>query len=141
MLKLITYYQCVVTTRLENYSIKSLENNEIFNLYIRVFDAIINLNYCLPEIKTKYKKMKNDAINYYYTITYNIFNSPNTAGKSFKALVSRCNTLLKIQDLSFEQQTAIKKLLKSCKELVKKFENKKSTYTSPSYYNPGDKLH
>ncbi len=128
-----------ITTRLENYTLKLLDNNEKFNLYILAIDTMINLNYCFPGITTKYKIMKNDAINYYYKETYNIFNSPGIPGKSYKALASRCNTLLRIQDLSSAQKTAIQNLLHECNKLVKQFEDKKYTFTSSSFANPWEK--
>lgn len=116
-----------VNNHLESYGSFLLTNNNKLEEYILCFDSIINLQYCFPEYKEKYKILKSEAIDYYYKETYYKFNNDFLPGKSYDDLASRCKALLKIQGISKEQQKNVESLLESCNKIIDE-DNKKNNY-------------
>ena len=99
-----------VSIRTRFFSNYDLTDNDTLKEFILYFDSIIDLPYCFPELREKYKKLKNDAIEYYY-------NETKSKGErlspfaDYEELASRCSALLQIKNLKPEQKQKIEKLL------------------------------
>lgn len=105
----------MINNIMKEFSIEMIYNNELFSEHILFCDSIINLKYCFPELKEKYKKLKNEIIDYYYKETnfkYDLF-VPN---KDYKMLASRYSALLQVSDLPADKRVKIESLLKDCNE-------------------------
>lgn len=113
------------------YNPVDLVDSEKFEEFITYFDSILNLQYCFPEYKEKFKEVKEEAVLYFYQRTKSIYENQFHT-KSYQNIADRCKAVLNVSNLSPEIEAESRRIYEECLNILQK-ETKKIKFIEDLY--------
>ena len=104
------------------YNPVDLVDADKFEEFLLYFDSILNLQYCFPEYKEKFKEVKEETVSYFYQRTKSIYENQFHT-KSYKNIADRCKAILNVKNLAPEIEAESRKIYKDCVKFLQKQNN------------------
>ncbi|MCR5062431.1 MAG: tetratricopeptide repeat protein [Treponema sp.] len=125
----------LVNLQTKFYTPLNLIDEKKFEEYIFYFDSIINLQYCFPEYKQKFKYLKKVAVSYFFKKTEEIYKKYYNK-KSYQTISNRCQAILKVANLNNNIKFETQKIQQECLRLL---QPKEKDFLINPLPNPRDK--
>lgn len=113
----------LVNLKIQFYSPYDLLEVEKFEEYILYFDSIINLEFCFPEYREKFKELKHEAVSHFYERTKTIFEN-QFHSKNYQNIANRCKSILNVSNLDEKIKIETQNIYEKCNQIVNKESNK-----------------
>lgn len=110
----------LVNIKMRSYTVYEIKDENSFCEYLYYFDSIINLEYCFPEFREKFKQYKKEAISYFYNNQKKHMDNPFCIAPDYSNLAKNFETILKIEGLEEKIKNGAQKYLDDCNDILKK---------------------
>jgi len=110
----------IVNAKTRFYHTLDIKDAKSFDEYLYYFDSIINLEYCFPEFKEKFKQYKNEAISYFYNNLKREMDNSFGINRDYSLLAEKFESILRVEGLEDKIKNGAQKYLDNCNDILEK---------------------